>query len=248
MQNLNCAELIRFSGDRGPSHAALDWPARLKIIKGISRGLSYLHDQLASSELPHGNLKSSNVLLGPNNEPLLADYGFKQLLNTSNALQALFACKAPEAAQYGMVSPKCDVYCLGILILEILMGKFPSQYLHNGKGGTDVVEWVTSAIAERREVELLDPEIASSTDSINEMEKLLHIGAACTEANPELRLDMEGAARRIEEVRVEGDHDARATQVFPSLRDGCTDSSTRSNDSQGPSGHREDDILAFPVL
>lgn len=194
----------------------------MKIIKGISKGIDHIHKQLASSDLPHGNLKSSNVLLGPDNEPLLADYGLTQLLNMPSALQALFAYKAPEAAQYGIISPKCDVYCLGILILEILTGKFPSQYLHNGKGGTDVVEWVISAISERREAELFDPEISSSGSSFTEMEKFLHIGAACTEANPELRLDMKEAMRRIEEIQIEGNDDdnARAIQVFPSLRDG----------------------------
>lgn len=91
---------------------------------------------------------------------------------------------------------------MGIIILEILTGKFPSQYLNNQKGGTDVVQWVKSAISEQREAELIDPEIAGSTDSIQEMEKLLHIGAACTESNPEQRLDMKEAVRRVEELRV----------------------------------------------
>ncbi|OWM66557.1 pollen receptor-like kinase 3 [Punica granatum] len=239
--------LYLLHGDRGPSHAALDWLTRLKIIKGISRGIGVIHNELASSDLPHGNLKSSNVLLGTDNEPLLADYGFKQLLNTSNALQSLFAYKAPEAAQYGMISPKCDVYCLGIIILEILTGKFPSQYLHNGKGGTDVVEWVIAAISEGREAKLFDPEITSSTNCFNEMEKLLHIGAACTETNPELRLDMKEATQRIEEIQIEGNHDVRAIQVFPSLRDGYADSPTRSAELHNPSARREDDSFVFPI-
>lgn len=219
----------------------------MKIIKGISRGVGHIHKQLASLDLPHGNLKSSNILLGPDNEPLLADYGFKQLLDTPNSLQALFAYKAPEAAEYGMISPKCDVYCLGILILEILTGKFPSQYLHNGKGGTDVVEWAISAISEGREAELFDPEMASSTGTFDEMEKLLHIGAVCTETNPELRLDMEEAMRRIEEIQIEGNHDARAIQVLPSHQDGYGDSSTGSNDTVYLSGRREEDSNVFPI-
>lgn len=148
-----------------------------------------------------------------------------------------------------MVSPKCDVYCLGILILEILTGKFPSQYLHNGKGGTDVVEWVISAISEGREAELFDPEIASSASSFTEMEKFLHIGAACTEANPELRLDMKEATRRIElEILIEGNEDdARAIQVFPSLQDGYADGSIGSNSSQDFSERRENDHVVFPI-
>ncbi|XP_019459708.1 PREDICTED: pollen receptor-like kinase 3 [Lupinus angustifolius] len=216
--------LFLLHGDRGPSHAELGWPARLKIVKGIAEGMHYLHMELASFDLPHGNLKSSNILLGPDYEPLIVDYGFSHLINPANATQTLFAYKAPEAAQ-GQISHKCDVYCLGVVILEILTGKFPSQYLSNGKGGTDVVQWVASAISEGRELELLDPQIATSrNNSQGEIEQLIHIGVACTESNPRQRLDMAEANRRIEEIRNEGGKGSRTIEVIPSLRDGYADS------------------------
>lgn len=187
--------------------------------------MGYLHTELASSDIPHGNLKSSNVLLSPDYDPLISEYGFSPLINPANAAQELFAYKAPEAAHSGQLSPACDVYCLGIVILEILTGKYPSQYLSNTKGGIDVVQWVASAIADGRESEVFDPEIASSVNSIVEMKKLLYIGAACTETNPEQRLDMMEAVRRIEEIQVEGGQgEARAMHVLPSLRDGYADS------------------------
>jgi len=212
---------VLFAGDRGRSHAELDWPARMKIVHGIAEGMRYLHKELASSDLPHGNLKSSNVLLGPDNEPMLVDYGFSRMVNPSSAAQILFAYKAPEAAQHGQISHGCDVYCLGVVILEILTGKFPSQYLSTGKGGTDVVQWVETAISERRESEVVDPEIAGSRNLLGEMEQLLHIGAACAESNPQQRLSMEEALRRIEEIRSEGGHgqESRTIEVFPSHAD-----------------------------
>ncbi|KAK7275561.1 hypothetical protein RIF29_16680 [Crotalaria pallida] len=218
--------LFLMHGDRGPSHAELNWPARLKIVRGIAEGMRYLHTELGSSDLPHGNLKSSNILLGPDYEPLLVDYGFSHLINPAIAHQSLFAYKAPEAVAQGQLSHKCDVFCLGVVILEILTGKFPSQYLSNGKGGTDVVQWVASAISEGREVELLDPEIATSklNNSQDEMEQLLRIGAACTESNPHQRLDMAEAVRRIHEINNEGGNVSRTIEVLPSLRDGYADS------------------------
>ncbi|OIW04527.1 hypothetical protein TanjilG_13909 [Lupinus angustifolius] len=218
--------LFLLHGDRGPSHAELDWPARLKIVKGIADGMRYLHTELASSDLPHGNLKSSNVLLGPEYEPLIVDYGFSHLINPASATQALFAYKAPEAISQGQISHKCDVYCLGVVILEILTGKFPSQYLSNGKGGTDVVQWVASAISERRELELLDPEIATSKNNNSQvqMEQLLHIAAACTASNPHQRLQMSEAIRRIEDIINESCKGSRTIEILPSLRDGYADS------------------------
>ncbi|KAI4344629.1 hypothetical protein L6164_011833 [Bauhinia variegata] len=190
-------------GDRGASHADLNWPTRLKIVQGIARGLAFLHSEFDSYDLPHGNLKSSNVLLGNDYQPLLNDYAFQPLMNPNTAVQAMFAFKTPDYTQYQQVSHKTDVYCFGIIILEMITGKFPSQYHSNGKGGTDVVEWVFSAISERRDAEVIDPEIASNAgSSLNQMLQLLQIGAACTESNPEQRIDLREAIRRLGEVQV----------------------------------------------
>ncbi|XP_022756415.1 pollen receptor-like kinase 3 [Durio zibethinus] len=187
-------------GDRGIIHADLNWPTRLKIIQGIAHGLSFIHTEFATYEVPHGNLKSSNVLLTENYDPLLSDYAFQPLINASNAAQGLFAYKSPEYLQHQQVSPKSDVYCLGLVILEIMTGKFPSQYLSNGKGGIDIVQWVQTSISENQVEELIDPEIANDTGSVNQMRQLLQIGAACTESNPDQRLDMKEAINRIQEV------------------------------------------------
>ncbi|XVF88920.1 hypothetical protein PTKIN_Ptkin19aG0089700 [Pterospermum kingtungense] len=188
-------------GDRGTIHANLNWPTRLKIIQGIAQGLNFIHTEFATYEVPHGNLKSSNVLLTENYDPLLSDYAFQPLTTPSNAAQAMFAYKSPEYIQHQQVSPKSDVYCLGILILEIITGKFPSQYLSNGKGGTDIVQWVQTSISDNKAEELIDPEIANDPGSINQMVQLLRIGAACVESNPDQRLDMKEATSRIQEVK-----------------------------------------------
>ena len=194
--------LYLLHGDRGTAHSELNWPTRLKIIQGIAKGMGYLHSEFPSYELPHGNLKSSNVLLNSKYEPLLSDYALYPLVNNTQTAQNMFAFKSPESVSNQQVSPKTDVYCLGILILEILTGKFPSQYLSNQKGGTDVVEWVRTAVSENRISELIDPEIAgASAASLEQMEKLLHIGAACTESDQVTRLDMKEAIKRIEVIQ-----------------------------------------------
>ncbi|GKV24706.1 hypothetical protein SLEP1_g34290 [Rubroshorea leprosula] len=187
-------------GDRGIIHADLNWVTRLKIIRGIAQGLSFIYSEFAAYELPHGNLKSSNVILTENYEPLLSDYAMQPLANTNNVAQSLFAYKTPEYVQHQQISPKSDVYCLGIIILEILTGKFPSQYLSNGKGGIDIVHWVQTSISENKEEELIDPEISSDENSLGQMLQLLKIGVACIESNPEMRLGMKEAIRRIEEA------------------------------------------------
>ena len=44
---------------RGPE-IVIEWPTRMKIAIGVTRGLSYLHNQ---ENIVHGNLTSSNILL-----------------------------------------------------------------------------------------------------------------------------------------------------------------------------------------
>ncbi|KAG5228858.1 pollen receptor kinase [Salix suchowensis] len=193
--------LYLLHGDRGPSHAELNWSVRLKIVQGIAEGLGYLHTKLASSHLPHGNLKSSNLFLSDDSEPCIAfriwSSSPDQPSNVGSSI--LFGYKAPEAAQHGI-----------IIVLEILTGKFPSQYLNNAKGGTDVVQRVESAISDGRETELLDPEIASSTNSLGQMRRLLGIGAACVERNPEQRAsdiqEADGEIELLEETWISRDH------------------------------------------
>ncbi|GER40933.1 leucine-rich repeat protein kinase family protein [Striga asiatica] len=187
-------------GDRGIAHGELNWPTRLKIIKGVARGMGFLHTEFSNYELPHGNLKSSNILLGQNYEPLLTDYALYSLISNTQSVQALFAYKSPEAILYQQLSPKSDVYCLGVVVLEVVTGKFPSQYLNNQKGGTDVVQWARQAVAEGRATELVDPEIAGPGPK-EQIERMLRIGVACTEANPEDRVEMREAIRSIEEVQ-----------------------------------------------
>ncbi|XP_039018382.1 pollen receptor-like kinase 3 [Hibiscus syriacus] len=189
-------------GDRGISHANLNWATRLKVIKGIAEGLAFIHTEFATYEVPHGNLKSSNVLLNDNYEPLLSDFAFQPLTNLDSLPQGLFAYKSPEYLQTHTISPKSDVFCLGILILEIITGKFPSQYLTNGNGEVDIIEWVQTSISDNKVSDLIDPEISSGSGSIDQMVQLLRIGAGCTQSNPDQRLELKEAIDKIHEVHV----------------------------------------------
>ncbi|KAJ6768904.1 LEUCINE-RICH REPEAT PROTEIN KINASE FAMILY PROTEIN [Salix koriyanagi] len=64
----------RTSGDGKPLH----WTSCLKIAEDLATGLLYIHQNPGST---HGNLKSSNVLFGPEFESCLSDYGLTALRN-----------------------------------------------------------------------------------------------------------------------------------------------------------------------
>ncbi|XP_047339153.1 probable LRR receptor-like serine/threonine-protein kinase At4g37250 [Impatiens glandulifera] len=58
-----------------PSH--LSFQIRLKIAKGIARGLAYIHDK----KHVHGNVKPSNILLTPEMEAVISDFGLDRLIS-----------------------------------------------------------------------------------------------------------------------------------------------------------------------
>lgn len=64
------------SGKVGSSPSHLPWEVRLKIAKGVARGLAYLHDK----KHVHGNLKPSNILLGHDMEPKIGDFGLDRIV------------------------------------------------------------------------------------------------------------------------------------------------------------------------
>lgn len=49
---------------------------RLKIAKGVARGLCYIHEK----KHVHGNLKPTNILLGADMEPKIGDFGLERLV------------------------------------------------------------------------------------------------------------------------------------------------------------------------
>ncbi|KAM7477541.1 hypothetical protein LguiA_025754 [Lonicera macranthoides] len=192
------------------SKGRLDWQTRLKIVKGVAKGLLYLYNELPSLSAPHGHLKSSNVLLNQSFEPLLTDYGLVPVVNQEHAHEIMVAYKSPEYKQNGRITRKTDIWSLGMLILEILTGKFPAHSLQQGKGSDieDLGTWVQSVAQEELSLEVFDKEIRGNKNSEGEMMKLLKIGLSCCEPDVEKRWDIKEVVEKIEELREkDGDDD-----------------------------------------
>ena len=180
----------------------LNWPTRLKIIKGVAKGLAHLYTQFPNQNLPHGHLKSSNVVLDHSFEPRLTEYGLVPVMNKNHAQQFMAAYKSPEVNQFDRPNDKTDVWCLGILILELLTGKFPANYLRHGKGANeDLATWVNSVVREEWTGEVFDKDIMGTRNGEGEMLKLLRIGMYCCEWGVESRWDLREAVAKIEELK-----------------------------------------------
>ncbi|XAR50277.1 Non-specific serine/threonine protein kinase [Bertholletia excelsa] len=196
--------------NRGPGRVALKWSARVSIIKGIAKGLAFLHESLASQQVPHGNLKSSNVLVhrrnGQNYQSKLTDYGLLPFL-PSPKWQKLAVGICPEFSRGKKMTYKADVYCFGIILLEAITGKIPAavgeadQIFESSSTSTiveDLADWARRAVNNDWSTDILDLEIVSSKEHHSEMLRFTQIALDCIDMVPEKRPNMSEILRRIE--------------------------------------------------
>ena len=109
-------------GERGADRIPFKWDVRLSVTRGIARALEYLHLNTESQSIvPHGNLKSSNVLFDENDEVLISNYDLASLLALPIAIQHMVSYKSPKYRNGRKVSKQSDVWSYGYLLLELFV-------------------------------------------------------------------------------------------------------------------------------
>lgn len=197
---------------------------------GAARGLAKVHEEYEGSKIPHGNVKSSNVLLDKNGVACISDFGLSLLLNPVHAIARLGGYRAPEQAEIKRLSQKADVYSFGVLLLEVLTGKAPSQYPSPTRPrmdeeeqlAVDLPKWVRSVVKEEWTAEVFDQELLRYKNIEEELVSMLHVGLTCVVPQPENRPTMVEVTKMIEDIRVEQsplgeDYDESRNSLSPSL-------------------------------
>ncbi|PIA31550.1 hypothetical protein AQUCO_04900091v1 [Aquilegia coerulea] len=185
----------------------LSWSTRLSIVKGVAEGLAYLHESLPSHKVPHANLKSSNILVSHhsnsnNNQIYLTDFGFLPLLTTRKAaLDKLSVGRSPEFVHGKKLTHKADVYCFGIVLLEVITGRLVPPQRHDDTSMDDLSDWVRSVVDNDWSTDILDLEILATKEAHSEMLKLAEIALECTSEEPEKRPKMDQVLTWIKSIK-----------------------------------------------
>ncbi|XP_026399565.1 probable leucine-rich repeat receptor-like protein kinase At1g68400 [Papaver somniferum] len=188
-------------GNRGPGRTPLDWGTRLKFASGVAEGLAFLH-VANDRKLSHGNLTSANVVIDKENNACIADAALCHIFvapaNVTNN-----GYKAPElmynAHNYRKLSQKCDVYSLGVILLEILTGKMAVY-----EGETSLAKWVQCVGKEEWETEVFDFELPRDNVTVGEMVCLFQIALLCVAQVPNDRPNASVVHKMIEDVKTKG--------------------------------------------
>ncbi len=123
-------------GERLTSFAqqrALPIPARIELFRKVCAAVQFAHQNL----VVHRDLKPGNILVTPDGDPKLLDFGIAKLLargdnewemTTLGSERLTPAYASPEQIRGESVTTVSDVYALGALLYEVLAGTAPHRF------------------------------------------------------------------------------------------------------------------------
>jgi serine/threonine-protein kinase len=127
MEYVEGQSITAYAGER-----KLSTEARLRLFLRVCRAVQHAHQSL----VVHRDLKPANILVDAEGEPKLLDFGIAKLLDPSSfgGMTALTGLApgpmtpdyaSPEQRAGGPVTTATDVYGLGLLLYELLVGQNP---------------------------------------------------------------------------------------------------------------------------
>jgi len=99
----------------------------VRLMGQVGRALGYAHDQ----GVIHRDIKPSNVLIDPQGNAFLTDFGIAKIVaGTANytGTGAVIGTPAYMAPEQGLGKPldaRCDIYALGVMLYEMVTGQVP---------------------------------------------------------------------------------------------------------------------------
>ncbi|KAF8405157.1 hypothetical protein HHK36_010056 [Tetracentron sinense] len=106
------------------------WTRRVKIALDIANGLHYLHNFTYPAYM-HRDIKSSSVLLDGNLRAKISNFSLARAEErgasgyaSTRHVVGTRGYMAPEYLEAGSLTPKVDVYAFGIVMLELITGKY----------------------------------------------------------------------------------------------------------------------------
>jgi eukaryotic-like serine/threonine-protein kinase len=150
---------------------ALGVPERLALFLKVCAAVQHAHQHL----VVHRDIKPDNILVTPEGEPKLLDFGIAKLLGDGPAPEATRTLHpaltldyaSPEQVRGDPVTTASDVYSLGVLLYELLAEVKP--YEVSGRSLTEVVRLVCEAVPPPPSAKAAPPrrsELTGDLDSI----------------------------------------------------------------------------------
>ncbi|CAL9108708.1 unnamed protein product [Musa textilis] len=213
MGNGSLEEWIR-GKRRHEDGSGLSLVERLDAAIDVASALDYLHNDC---EVPvvHCDLKPSNVVLDAAMTAKVGDFGLAKVLvdvesTTTHGLKGSIGYIPP--AEYGFggkASAKGDVYSFGVMLLELITGKRPTDECF--AGDLSLERWVRAAFPDEL-TRVLDAELTTasichggrriSPEKQDEcLVSVTGVGLSCAKESPDARLTIREALSQLKRIR-----------------------------------------------
>ncbi|KAM7469563.1 hypothetical protein LguiA_007746 [Lonicera macranthoides] len=146
------------------SSTALSLIQRLNLAIDVASAIHYLHD-FCEPPIIHCDLKPSNILLDDDLTAHVGDFGLARLLSNSTdtfaqaqsssmGIRGSIGYAAPEYGMGGAASKCGDVYSYGVLLLEMFIGRRPTDDMF--KDGLNLHNYIKTALEEQSRMQIVD--------------------------------------------------------------------------------------------
>lgn len=124
------------------STAKLDWTRAKPMLRDVLAGLEEAH----AAGIVHRDLKPANLMLTPANKVVIMDFGIARVKNQQRATRegmmvGTLEYASPEQIRGEDVDARSDLYSLGMIAYELLLGRLPF-------GAKTDYEWVKAQTQE----------------------------------------------------------------------------------------------------
>ncbi len=199
--------------DRIKQEGHLEVADALRVARDIASALAHAH----ANNLVHCDIKPHNILMMPDGSAKVADFGIARAVTestmtyTGNVVGSVHYF-SPEQAKGTMITPRSDVYALGVVMYEMLTGQLPFT------GETPVSIAMKHLQEQPRSVRQLEPSIPPVVEAI--VARAMQKDANLRPSSSELVQDISQAQQMLGGGNAGAvAADPYATQVLPRMQE-----------------------------